>query len=126
MDFDEAISKHSKWKSKLRIYLENRDGSMHASAVKLDNKCFLGSWIYGEGARYTSLPEYRKLKYEHARFHALASELVQKANSGESVSQQTEPCASSEFSHASSAVVIAILAVKKKLAALKELQSVEK
>lgn len=116
MDFDQAIGKHSKWKSKLRRYLESYDGSLHPDAVSLDHNCFLGSWIYGEGARYSLLPEYTKLKYEHARFHTLASELVRKANSGESVSEQTAPCASSEFSQASSAVVIAIMAVKKRLA----------
>jgi hypothetical protein len=116
MDFDTAIRKHSKWKRKLRLYLETHDGSLHPNAVTLDNQCFLGSWIYGEGARYSSMPEYTKLKYEHAHFHVLASELVRKANSGESVSEQTAPCASSDFSQSSSAVIIAILAMKKRLA----------
>lgn len=115
MDFDEAIGKHSKWKSKLRRYLEQQDGTLHPDEVSLDHNCFLGHWIYGEGARHSSLPEYKKLKFEHARFHVAASDLIRKANAGDSVSQQTAPCANSEFSVSSSAVIIAILAVKKKL-----------
>jgi hypothetical protein len=116
MDFNEAIGTHTKWKSKLRHYLEQQDGSLRPDEVSVDHHCFLGRWIYGEGARHSSLPEYRKLKYEHARFHGVASDLVRKANSGESVSDQTAPCANSQFSLASSAVVIAILAIKKRLA----------
>jgi hypothetical protein len=115
MDFNEAIDTHSKWKRKLRRSLEQRDISLHPDEVSLDGNCFLGRWIYGEGACHSSLPEYKKLKFEHARFHVVASELVRKANSGDSVSEQTAPCANSEFSMSSSAVVIAILAIKKRL-----------
>jgi len=115
MDFDEAIGIHSKFKRKLRRYLEQQDGTLHPDQVALDHNCFLGSWIYGEGSRYAALPEYKKLKFEHARFHVVASELVRKANSGESVCEQTAPCANSAFSMSSSAVVIAILAIKKRL-----------
>jgi hypothetical protein len=115
MDFDEAIGIHSKFKRKLRRYLEQQDSTLHPDEVALDHNCFLGSWIYGGGARYASLPEFRKLKYEHTRFHVVAADLVRKANSGESVSEQAAPCANSEFSLASSAVVIAILAIKKRL-----------
>ncbi len=118
MDFDEAIGKHSKWKRKLRHYLEQQDGSLHPNEVSIDHNCFLGRWIYGEGARHSSLPEYTTLKYVHTRLHVVASDLVRKANSGESVSEQATPCANSEFSLSSSAVIIAILAIKKRLSDL--------
>jgi hypothetical protein len=115
MDFDEAISVHSKFKRKLRRYLEQQDGSLHPDEVNLDNNCFLGRWIYGEGARYGSLPEFMKLKYEHARFHSLAAELVRKSNCGQCVDEQAAPCANTEFSTSSSAVVIALVAIRKKM-----------
>ena len=69
-----------------------------------------------EGATYSSLPEYTRLKYEHARFHAVAAEVVKKANSGESVSAEIAPCSNSEFSTASAAIVMALIAMKKRLA----------
>lgn len=116
MDFDEAVSMHTKWKRKLRHYVAQHDGSLSPAEVSLDHKCVLGQWIYGEGAKYSSLPEFTKLKYEHARFHAVAAEVVMKANSGESVSSEMAPCSNSKFSTASSAIVMAIIAMKKRLA----------
>jgi methyl-accepting chemotaxis protein len=115
MDFDQAVSVHSKWKRKLRHYVAKRDGSLRPVDVSLDHKCVLGQWIYAEGAAYSSMPEYTRLKYEHARFHMVAAELVKKANAGESVDAEMVPCSNSEFSTASSAIVIAIMAMKKRL-----------
>ena len=115
MDFDEAIGKHSKLKRKLRRYLEQQDSSIIPTRSPSTIIVFWEAGFTAEGARYASLPEFRKLKYEHTRFHVVAADLVRKANSGESVSEQTAPCANSEFSLASSAVVIAILAIKKRL-----------
>ena len=115
MDFDEAVSTHSKWKRKLRHYLAKHDGSLRPAGVSLDHKCVLGQWIYSEGATYSSLPEFTRLKYEHARFHSVAAELVKKANSGESVTEEMAPCSNSAFSTASAAIVIAIMAMKKRL-----------
>jgi methyl-accepting chemotaxis protein len=116
MDFDEAIDTHSKWKRRLRQCLAKHDGSLNPSEVSLDHKCAMGEWIYGEGAKYSSLPEYTRLKYEHSRFHLAAAEVVKRASSGESVRAEMAPCSNSEFSTASSAVVMAIMAIKKRLA----------
>ncbi len=115
MDFEEAIGTHSKWKRKLRQSLAKRDASLDPAQVSLDHKCVLGEWIYGDGAKFSSLPEYTRLKYEHSRFHLAAAEVVKKANSGEHVDGEMRPCSNSEFSTASSAVVIAIMAMKKRL-----------
>lgn len=115
MDFDDAVATHSKWKRKIRRSLAKHDGGLSPSEVSLDHKCVLGEWIYGEGASYSSLPEYAKLKYEHARFHRVAAELVKRANSGESVDAEMAPCSNSDFSISSSAIVIAIVAMKERL-----------
>lgn len=117
MDFDEAIGTHSKWKRKLRRCLAKHDGGLSPADVSLDHTCALGEWIYGEGASYSALPEYRKLKYEHARFHMVAAEMVRKANSGESIDAAMEPCSNSEFSTSSASIVMALMAMKKRLSA---------
>jgi hypothetical protein len=114
MDFDEAIATHSRWKHRLRTSLAKHDLSMNPADVSLDYKCDLGQWIYSAGIRYSALPEFSRLKYEHARFHLAAAELVRKANSGESIEAQIVPCADSEFSLASAAVVIALMTMKKR------------
>jgi hypothetical protein len=115
MDFDMAVAAHSQWKRKLRDYLAKHDGSLHPNEVSLDDNCELGQWIYGEGAMYSALPEFTRLKYEHARFHAAAAEIVRKANSGESAIEEVQHCSNSEFSTASAAVVIALVSMKKRV-----------
>lgn len=113
MDFDEAVATHGKWKRKLRRYLAKRDGTMNPAQVGVDHECELGQWIYGEGSSYSALPEFAKLKDEHARFHTAASEIVRKANLGGSVAEEIAPCSSSEFSKASSGLVLSIMSMKK-------------
>ena len=115
MDFDEAVTLHSKWKRKLRTSLAKHDGNLRVVDVIVDHKCVLGKWIYSEGASHSALPEYTKLKYEHSRFHLAAAELLKRANAGESVDQEVAACANSEFSKSSAAVIIAIMAIKARL-----------
>jgi len=114
MDFDEAIKAHGAWKFKLAGYLRNPDGSLKVGDIQVDNKCQLGQWIYGEGAKYSSFPEYQKLRTEHARFHKAAASVVQKADSGQDTSEETALGGKSDFSSASSAVVAAIMEMKRK------------
>lgn len=114
MNFDEAIQAHSTWKLKLTKYLRSPDGSLKAEEVCLDNKCALGLWIYGEGVSYTSMTEYGTLKSEHAKFHKAAAEVITKADAGKSVSEEVQMGADSPFAKASSAVVLAIMEMKKK------------
>ena len=114
MDFDEAIKAHSAWKMKLSTYLKKPDGTLKSSEIQIDNKCALGQWIYGEGAKYSTHPEYATLKQEHEKFHKAAAQVVSKADLGQSTSEETALGSKSEFAAASSAVVSAIMAIRRK------------
>ncbi|HTR66922.1 MAG TPA: CZB domain-containing protein [Terriglobales bacterium] len=114
MNFDDAVAAHAQWKMKLSSYLSHPDGSLDAATASLDNKCALGQWISGDGASYSRLPEYAKLKSEHARFHKAVGDVIRKAASGQSVSEETALGSHSEFGSASNAVVTAIMAMKGK------------
>jgi Chemoreceptor zinc-binding domain len=116
MNFDEAIAAHGKWKQTLSQYLRKPDGSVKIAEIAVDNKCPLGKWIHGEGAQHSKLPEYGALKTNHARFHKAAAEVVRKADSGQPAAEETTLGSRSEFGTASSAVVIAIMNMKKHLA----------
>ncbi len=113
MDFDQAIAAHAAWKTKLGRYLKNPDGSLQAAELSQDNKCALGQWIYGEGGKYAKLPDFAKLKTEHARFHKAVGDVVRRAASGQSVTQETSLGSRSEFMQASTSVVTAIMGLKK-------------
>lgn len=114
MDFDAAIKAHSDWKFKLSTYIKKPDGSLKADEVCLDNKCPLGQWIYGEGAKHSAIPEYATLKSEHAKFHKCAAEVIKKADSGQNASEEVALGSKSEFASASSNVVSAIMKIKAK------------
>jgi hypothetical protein len=114
MNFDEAITAHSQWKSKLSSYIAHPDNGLTAAAVSQDNQCPLGKWIVGEGAKFSNLPEYSTLKTEHTRFHKAAGDVIRKASGGQNVSAEVALGAHSEFGNASNAVVSAIMAMKAK------------
>ena len=115
MNFDDAIKAHSAWKMKLSKYLANPDKSLKAEDVAQDSKCDLGKWIHGEAIQFNQLPEYSALKLEHANFHKAAADVIRKADSGQSTSEDTQLGGSSPFAKASSAVVTAIMAIRRKV-----------
>ena len=112
VDFDQAIASHSSWKRKLSSYLQKPDGSLKSADIAVDNKCDLGKWIAGEGAKFSSLKEFGLLKTEHARFHKTAAAIVVRADKGEKVTDEVAFGANSDFGNASSAVVQAIMHMK--------------
>ncbi|HUO26906.1 MAG TPA: CZB domain-containing protein [Candidatus Aquilonibacter sp.] len=114
MNFDEAITAHADWKRKLSRYIQHPDHSLKAAEVSTDNKCALGQWIYGEGAKHAALPEYSKLKSEHQRFHKAAAAVITKADSGVNESEEIALGGKSDFSTTSASVVTAIMAMKAK------------
>ena len=116
MNFDQAIAAHSKWKAKLRSYIASPDGSLSAPEIALDNRCELGKWVAGEGAKYSSLSEFKSLRSQHARFHKAAAEIVRKADSGQNIAEEVALGAKSEFSSASADVVSAIMSLKAEVA----------
>lgn len=112
MNFDEAISAHSAWKNKLRTYLRNPDKSLVVATIRKDSECPLGQWIYGEGRKYAGVPEFKELQTEHGNFHRAAAELVQRADSGEKVAEETALGSHSRFSQVSEHVVQLIMKMK--------------
>lgn len=117
MNFDEAIKAHSSWKLKLSSYLRQPDGTLREADVASDNACQLGKWLYGDGRKYASLPEYRALCQQHARFHRAAASVVKLAHTGASTSEATALGSDSEYGVASKSVVSAIMALKSKVPA---------
>jgi len=114
MNFDDAVAAHSEWKRKLNSYVRNPDHSLKASEVDADDRCELGKWLKGEGQQYSAAPEFARLTKEHARFHKAAADIVSRVDSGQDVSADLAIGGGSEFGRASSAVVLAIMGMKKK------------
>ena len=98
MDFKSTISCHVAWKIKLSRYLAKPDGSLKSAEVSSDRNCELGQWIYGEGLKFASMPEFARLKNEHVHFHQSAASVISRADRGESVSEAVALGSKSEYS----------------------------
>jgi methyl-accepting chemotaxis protein len=113
MNIDEAVSAHVQWKARLAAYLAKPDQSLKPIEVGADNKCALGQWLHGEGKAHAGKKEFTDVVQKHSEFHKAAAEVVRRANAGEAVSEEVALGARSEFAQASSAAVLALVALKK-------------
>jgi hypothetical protein len=109
MDFTEMKQAHFSWKVKLRTMI---DGTGHQDldpkTVEVDNGCALGKWIYGEGAKHASKPEYGELKAEHARFHKCAGDVIRQYKAGNVEKAKQMIDAAGAFSDTSNLVITKI------------------
>jgi methyl-accepting chemotaxis protein len=113
MNFDQAISCHVQWKSRLGAYVAHPDHSLNAAELAQTDRCDLGKWIQSEGQKFAKSPEFAKLVADHTHFHAAAADIVRKADAGQRVDQEIALGAKSEYSSASNAVVTALMHMKK-------------
>ncbi len=113
MNFEDAISAHQKWKTRLRGQIDGTGKeSLDAATVCKDNQCDLGQWIYGEGqSKMGAKPEFQEVKVTHAHFHRVASEVVTKAKAGDKTGATAT--LDGPFFEASSKCVQAIMKCKK-------------
>jgi hypothetical protein len=116
MNFDEAIQAHAAWKVKLLVYTRKPDGALKASEAGVPNRCALGQWLYGSGAKYSALPEYEALVAEHARFHKTAAGVIERADRGSIGDPEKALDENSEFGMVSRNVVKAIRTLQEKTA----------
>lgn len=77
MNWMEIISAHVMWKQRLIAYLAgNSQEQLDPEVIKLDDRCPLGQWIYGEGKPMETLPGYEEVRELHAQFHQNAAQVV--------------------------------------------------
>ena len=112
MDLDQAILSHSKWKARLKNHLRGQE-QMEPESVGKDDQCELGKWLYGEGSSYANLSAFTDVKEKHQKFHTAAAAVIRSARScppGKAL-ELIEPL-KSEFAHASSDCIRALIALK--------------
>ena len=108
MNTQDAILAHARWKIKLTMYLKNPDGTINADQLGADDKCELGRWIHGDGAKHSALPEYAALRTAHAKFHHVAAKVARSADLSPIANSEAVLSPTSEFGVASSAVINSI------------------
>lgn len=113
MDFDQAIAAHANWKMKFRSAISGKL-RMDQPTIAKDNCCDLGKWLHGEGkAQCGSKPEFVALVEKHKAFHVEAGKVAQAVNSQDYAKAEQMLSAGTPYASASSAVGVAVLAIKK-------------
>jgi aerotaxis receptor len=82
LDFDKVIAAHQQW----RVTLRNaalKGKQVDADAVRRDDCCALGKWIYGPGGqRWSKVPVFTGLVSHHKTFHLEAAKVADAINAG--------------------------------------------
>jgi len=116
MNFYEALNAHLAWKLRLRDYIDGRHGEyLEPSHVGCDDGCELGRWIRAQYPRLKNIPEFRRVREQHADFHRCAAEVVQAVNMGDVAA--AEQALQQEYAHLSALVVKSITKLDRALTA---------
>ena len=83
LDFDGAISAHSKWKQRLLDFVAGGGEQLDPVVVGRDDQCALGCWIHGDGRALRNHANYADLKGEHAGFHRCAADVIRTTMAGD-------------------------------------------
>ena len=113
MDLEHAIKAHGEWKLKFRAAISAKE-QMDLDSIAADHCCALGKWLHGEGkSHYAGLHSYTNCVGKHAEFHHEAGRVAKAINHGRFDEAESMLGAGTPYSIASSAVGVAILALKK-------------
>ena len=78
----EAMEVHIQWFKDIRGKLKNGE-RVNPEDIGRDDRCEVGKWLHGEGAKYKSLPEYTAFADLHARCHSCAEKAAARAGEGD-------------------------------------------
>ncbi|MDP1978298.1 CZB domain-containing protein [Undibacterium sp.] len=113
MDLENAVAKHSEWKTKFRVAITKKE-TMDAATIGKDNCCDLGKWLHGEAkAAHSKLASYTDCVAKHATFHNEAGKVATAINAKKYEEAEKMIGAGTPYSSASSGVGVAIMKLKK-------------
>jgi hypothetical protein len=114
MNFYDALNAHLAWKLRLRDYIDGKQGEyLEPEHVGCDDGCELGRWIRSQYPLMRQVPEFRRVREQHADFHRCAAEVVQAVNAGDL--EGAEYALQNEYAHLSALVVKSITKLNRSL-----------
>ncbi|MGE0592319.1 MAG: CZB domain-containing protein [Vicinamibacterales bacterium] len=117
IEIEKAIGAHGMWKSRLLQMVETGTADTTAAAIRVDNQCVFGKWLYGStltavdrtGAHYTTVKDL------HAQFHVTAAKVAEHALAGRKAEAEKMLAMGGEYAEVSSKLTSAMMAWKKSL-----------
>ncbi len=101
-----AIAAHANWKARLRTAVNTGKFDVAPAAVRVDNQCEFGKWLYGPDftAADKGTQSYRAAVDLHAKFHQEAAKIVELATSGNKDEADRAMSLAGSYTKASSAL----------------------
>lgn len=113
MDLNNAVGKHAEWKVKFRSAISKQE-QLDVATIAKDNCCDLGKWLHGEAkASFGRLASHAECVKKHATFHVEAGKVAAAINAKKYAEAETMIGNGTSYAHASSAVGVAIMQLKK-------------
>jgi methyl-accepting chemotaxis protein len=112
---DAALSAHSLWKKRLQDAVSTGQSEFKADAVKRDNTCQFGQWLYSLHGDDAKSEDYQKVKVLHADFHSIAGDILALALSGKKDEALMKLGTGGTYGSATGKLVLALQAWKEKL-----------
>ena len=105
-----AIAAHARWKTRLRDAIDSEKLDVPVSAIKTDNQCEFGKWLYGSelATEEKGTAHYKEVKELHARFHQEAAKVAELALSGKKDAAEAVMGASGDYGRASADLTLAV------------------
>lgn len=113
IDLESAVVAHVKWKNRLQTAIDSNSSDLDPTIICQDNKCELGYWIHGDGAKFKSKPSYEILRQKHAAFHLCAADVARKILAKDTTG--AEALLHGKFSETSLDTVMAIRNLRKEV-----------
>lgn len=109
----DAVQAHINWKLRLQNYLDGKSQEqLDPMVICRDDQCELGQWIHGAGMNhFHELEPFHQLRADHAQFHYVAANVVQKVQANEHDAAHT--ILHEEYPRISHKVVVALTELNK-------------
>ena len=92
LNFRSVVDSHLSWRTRLADVINGKSNEkLEPAVVGADDQCRLGKWLKGPiKDQFASDPEFQTLLAEHARFHEIAGQVLQRAQSGQTAQAQQQ------------------------------------
>lgn len=107
-EINAAILAHGKWKARLFEAIESGKSDFTPEKVKPDNLCDFGKWFYTLKGGDATSSHYKEVMELHARFHQIASTVLELALAGKKDEARKAIDISSEYSDISSRLTLTL------------------
>lgn len=115
MNLDNALQKHTEWKTKFRTAIAQNE-TLDAESIAKDNCCDFGKWLYGESkASLGILESHKECVAKHKVFHIEGGKIATAINLRKYTEAEAMLSINTPYFNASNETGVAIIRLKKEI-----------